>query len=70
MKIAGIILIALGLLDLLGSYADFDLWGGLLGIQLPDLLWQYSAYLELLAGYLLFKADAKSANTETEEGSA
>ena len=41
------VLIALGLIDFGGSYANFDLWGGTFGIQLPDTLWQYSAHLEL-----------------------
>lgn len=51
MKIAGIILIAIGLIDLLGSYAGFDLWGEFLHIQLPDLLWNYSHFIEIAAGY-------------------
>jgi len=64
MKIIGIILIAFGLVDLIGSFADFDLWGGFIGVELPDLLWQYSAYLEMIAGYLLFNAGSSSDEEE------
>ena len=70
MKIAGIILVIIGLVDLVGSYTGFDLWGGFLGLQLPDLLWKYSAYIELIAGYLLFNAASKSASAEGEEEAA
>lgn len=73
MKIVGFILIAVGLVDLVGSYTEFDLWGGFLGIQLPDLLWKYSSYIELIAGYGLINLAPKSnevaetANEETAE---
>lgn len=67
MKIAGIFLIIIGLVDLIGSYSGFDLWGGFLNIQLPELLWRYSAYIELLAGYFLFKGINSKSATEVEE---
>lgn len=69
MKILGIILIAIGLIDLGGSYAGFDLWGGFLGIELPDLLWKISSYIELIAGYLLFKMGSSTDQDETEASS-
>ena len=56
LKIIGVLLFVMGLVDVIGSYMDFDLWGGVFGIELPEVVWRYSAYLELLAGYLLFKA--------------
>ena len=46
-KIIGIFLLAIGLIDLLGTYADFDLWGEFIGVKLPDILWQYSAFIEI-----------------------
>ncbi|MCR9143290.1 MAG: hypothetical protein NXI24_13640 [bacterium] len=55
MKIAGILIIAFGLVDLIGSFVGFDLWGGFLGIDLPELVWKFSSYAELTIGYLLFK---------------
>lgn len=50
MKIVGILIILFGVVDLVGSFAGFDLWGTI-GIQLPELLWKYSAYIEIAAGY-------------------
>lgn len=66
MKVAGIILIVIGLIDLIGSYTGFDLWGGFLGIQLPDLLWKYSSYIALIAGYFLFNFGSKGTEETTE----
>ena len=37
MKIVGILIILFGVVDLMGSFTGFDLWG-LIGIQLPDLV--------------------------------
>ncbi len=53
LKIIGILLIVMGAVDLIGSYAGFDLWGRL-GVTLPDLLWKYSSYIEIGLGLLLF----------------
>ncbi len=66
MKIAGIIVIVIGLIDLIGSYMSFDLWGGFLGIELPDMLWQYSSYIELGIGYFLFSQGSKDSEADSE----
>jgi uncharacterized membrane protein YphA (DoxX/SURF4 family) len=52
--IAGGFLVVFGLVDLIGSFAQFDLWGTI-GIQLPDVIWSFSAYIEILLGAFLFK---------------
>ena len=62
LKIIGAVIFLVGLADFAGSYMDFDLWGGFLGVQLPDLLWQYSAYIEMAVGAFLF-----SMSPEVEE---
>ena len=54
LKIVGGLLIAFGLVDLIGSYTDFDVWTKL-GIELPTLLWQFSAYIEIGLGYFLIR---------------
>jgi len=54
MMIIGGALVAFGLVDLIGSFTDFDLWG-VIGIQLPEIVWSYSAYIEMVVGYLIFK---------------
>jgi hypothetical protein len=59
MKIIGIILIIFGLVDLVGSYMEFDLWGEFLGVQLPDIIWSYSSFIEIIIGYLLFNLGSK-----------
>ncbi|MEJ2043164.1 MAG: hypothetical protein P8X74_14425 [Reinekea sp.] len=51
----GGILFAFGLADLIGSFTGLDLWGEKIGVQLPELLWRYSAYLEMMLGYFAFK---------------
>ena len=50
MKIVGILIIVFGLVDLIGSFTGFDLWGTI-GIQLPEVIWRYSAYIEIAIGY-------------------
>lgn len=50
MKIVGIIIIAIGLVDLIGSYTGFDLWGAFVGVELPELLWEYSSFVEIGLG--------------------
>ena len=55
MKIIGGLLIAFGLADVLGSWAGEDLWGDWIGVQLPDLLWRFSGFIELGLGYFLFQ---------------
>lgn len=64
MKVVGIIIIAFGLVDLLGSYADFDLWGGFIGVQLPETLWSYSSYIEIIIGYVVMNIGSKSSDEE------
>lgn len=66
MKIAGIIIIAIGLIDLIGSYAGFDLWGGFLGINLPEMLWKFSSYIEIGIGYVLMTMGSKGEEAEEE----
>ena len=66
MKIVGIILIVIGLIDLGGSYAEFDLWGGFIGVQLPDVLWKYSAYIEMGLGFVLMNFGSKGDDAEAE----
>lgn len=50
MKIVGILIILFGIVDLIGSFTGFDLWGTI-GIELPELIWRYSAYIEIAIGY-------------------
>ena len=45
MKIVGGLLIAFGLVDMIGSYTGLDVWGQWLHIELPELIWTFTAYI-------------------------
>ena len=50
MNFIGMLLIAIGI-------ADFA--GGVVGVQLPDLLWQFSTYIEMGLGYFIMSLSDK-----------
>ena len=56
-KIIGVLLLSFGLVDLACTYADLDLWADFIGVKLPDVLWQYSAFIEIGLGYFIFKLE-------------
>ncbi len=57
MKVLGILLILFGVIDLLGAwFFGFDLWGDFIGIELPEIIWTYSGYIEVLVGWLFLRA--------------
>ena len=66
MKIAGIILIAIGAVDLIGSFVGFDLWGTI-GVPLPEIIWRFSAYIEIALGYFLFQQGSGSKLADSGE---
>lgn len=53
LKIIGAVIFIFGLVDFGGNFMDFDLWSKI-GIQLPDIVWKYSAYIEMAIGGFLF----------------
>ena len=70
LKIIGGLLIAFGLLDLIGSFAGLDVWGEWIGVQLPEVIWRFSAYIELALGFVLFKmggAGSEAAGSDDED---
>ena len=52
-KILGAILVLIGVIDFVGSYMDFDLWGTL-GVPLPDIVWQFSHFIAAGLGIALW----------------
>ena len=66
MMVVGGILVAFGLVDLIGSFTGFDVWAQM-GVQLPEVLWNFSAYIELAGGFYLFKAGRPQELEEEEE---
>ncbi len=51
--VPGGILVAFGIVDLVGSFVGFDLWGTI-GVPLPDIVWRFSAYIEIAVGGYVF----------------
>ena len=66
MKILGILLILFGLVDLIGSYTGFDLWSTL-GVSLPEIVWKFSSWIEIGAGWLLLKIGSSDEASETDK---
>ena len=54
MKIAGIIFIVIGIIDVGGSWLDFDLWGTLGILDQTSFLWFWTGYIELGIGFGLY----------------
>jgi|TARA_B110000438_G_C15631746_1_gene571338 hypothetical protein len=60
-------LLGFAIVDFGGSWVRFDLWWTI-GIQLPDLLWSYSAFIEAgIAGFLLGWFDGDDDQVLNEE---
>ena len=52
MAIIGALLFLFGLVDFLGVFVGFDVWSRM-GVELPELLWRFSAWIEMgIGGYL------------------
>jgi len=65
-KILGGLLVLFGIVDFGGSYAGFDLWTSL-GVSLPDIIWRFSAYIEIAAGYALMQVGNATAGADEGE---
>jgi len=63
MKIIGGLLILFGLVDIGGSYAGLDVWTDWLGIELPEVIWNFTGYAEIGIGYFCFNLGS---STEAE----
>ncbi len=59
LKIIGGLLIAWAVVDFGMSYAGTDVWGQWLGIQLPDILYKYSAYIVGVIGAVVWSLGGK-----------
>ena len=67
LKTLGIILIAFGLIDLIGSFAGLDVWTEWINISLPELIWMFTAYIEIGLGYFLLKLGSYQVEEEIAE---
>lgn len=66
-KILGIVFIAFGLVDLIGSFTGFDIWTDVLQVNLPEIIWRFTAYIELALGYFLFKLGSSNVEDQVED---
>lgn len=64
MIVIGGLLILFGLIDLIGSFTGLDVWGEWIGIDLPDIIWRFSAWIEIGIGWLLIKFASGSAQED------
>ena len=62
-KILGGLLIAFGLVDMIGSWTGLDVWTEWIGVYLPEFIWSFTAYIEIGIGYILLKLGS----SDTEE---
>lgn len=69
MKFVGILLIAFGAADLVGSYTGYDLWNDYIGVTLPNIIWKFSPYIEMAVGFGIMMLGAKGDEAQTEAGS-
>jgi hypothetical protein len=60
MKIIGILLVAFGLVDFIGSWNEYDVWKVWFNIELPGILGHFSAYIEMAIGYFLIRLGSKA----------
>jgi len=65
-KILGIIIILFGVVDLVGSYAGFDVWTDYIGVTLPEILWKFSSYIEIAIGYFIMTMGSAGKEVEAE----
>jgi hypothetical protein len=63
LKIIGGLFITFGLVDMVGSFTGLDVWGEWIGLDLPEVIWSYTAYIEMGIGYFIFKLGSN----DTEE---
>jgi len=61
MKYIGYALIAFGIADFALSYAGTDLWGEVIGVQLPEMIWAYSGMIVAAIGYGIINLSSRLA---------
>ncbi len=65
MKILGGLLFLFGVADLVGSrFMDVDIWTDYIKVELPEMVWRYSAYIEMGLGLLVMRLGGKSSSDD------
>ena len=65
LKAIGALVFLWGLADLVLSWMGTDLWGSV-GIQLPDLIWQFSHYVAMGIGFAIFSMGGSGDDNEDQ----
>ena len=68
-KIIGGLLVAFGLVDMIGSFTGLDVWVEWIGVELPELIWSFTAYIEIGIGYFLLKLGSNDAEENSDHTS-
>ena len=66
MKILGILLIVWGIADWGLSWTGVDVWWEI-GIELPDSIYQFTHWISMGIGYLLFKISGSNDDEEVQD---
>jgi hypothetical protein len=61
MNYIGYALIAFGLADFGLSYGGTDLWGEIIGVKLPEVIWAYSGMIAVAIGYGMIRFSSRLA---------
>jgi hypothetical protein len=68
LKLIGILLLLFGFVDFAGSWFEFDIWYDWLGMELPELVWSFSAYIEMALGGYLIHLSSRGENPAIDDG--
>ena len=67
LRIIGGLLIAFGVVDVVGSFLGLDVWNDWFGVDLPAAIWSFTAYIEMGIGYLLYSLGSRTSKVEDTE---
>ncbi len=66
MKFSGYALVVFGFADFGLSWVGLDVWGEIIGVQLPQLLWTFSGMIEIAIGYGIVNLANGGGNNEAD----
>ena len=66
--IIGALVFAFGIVDIVGSFTGLDVWTDWIGVELPEVIWSFTGYIELALGALLFKIGMAMRGSKKSEG--
>ncbi len=66
MKFPGYVLVVFGFADFGLSWVGVDVWGDMIGVQLPSLLWTFSGMIEIAIGYGMVNLANGGGNNEAD----